>query len=40
MASLIMGVSYTLTEEINANIESYRIGNYAFGYLNDGGTLL
>lgn len=41
MASLNMGVSYALTEEeINANIEPNRIGNYAFGYLNDRGVFI
>lgn len=32
---------YRLTDdEINANVESYKIGNYAFGYLNDKGVFV
>ncbi len=41
MASLNMVGPYILTEnEVNANIESDRIGNYAFGYLNDKGVFV
>lgn len=41
MASLNMVGPYLLTEhEINANVEFGRIGNYAFGYLNDKGVFI
>lgn len=41
MATLSMGRSYDLTyEEINNNIEDNRIGNYAFGYLNERGRFV
>ncbi|MEY8684827.1 hypothetical protein AB9N12_01355 [Bacteroides sp. AN502(2024)] len=41
MASLNMVGPYRLTDdEINANIESDKIGNYAFGYLNDKGAFV
>lgn len=36
-----MGQSYPLTiEEIEKNIEPNRIGNYAYGYLNDKGSFI
>ena len=38
MATLSMGRSYELTyDEINRNIGDNRIGNYAFGYINERG---
>lgn len=41
MASLGMGQSYELSEEIiNRIIEPNRIGNYAYGYLNDSGSFI
>lgn len=41
MATLNMGRSYELTyDNINDNIEIGRIGNYAFGYLNDVGRFV
>ena len=41
MASLNMGISYELTEEkINEVVDSNRIGNYAYGYLNDEGIFI
>lgn len=41
MATLSMGRSYELTyDEINRNIEDNRIGNYAFGYINERGFFL
>lgn len=41
MASLGMGQSYELSEEIiNQIIEPNRIGNYAYGYLNDSGSFI
>ena len=41
MATLNMGRSYELTtENINDNIEEGRIGNYAYGYLNDIGRFV
>lgn len=36
-----MGISYELTEEkINEVVDSNRIGNYAYGYLNDEGIFI
>lgn len=41
MASLNMGRSYPYTlEEIETHIEPNRIGNYAYGYLNDDGKFV
>ena len=41
MASLNMGISYALTkEEIEHLVGENRIGNYAFGYLNDVGRFV
>jgi hypothetical protein len=41
MATLSMGRSYDLTyDEINNNIEEGRIGNYAYGYINDNGLFV
>lgn len=41
MASLGMGQSYELSEEIiNQIIEPNRMGNYAYGYLNDNGKFI
>ena len=41
MATVNMGRSYDLTyDEINNNIEEGRIGNYAFGYLNNKGRFV
>lgn len=41
MATLNMGVSYDLTiDEIERLVEANRIGNYAFGYLNNKGVFI
>lgn len=42
MPSLNMGgTAFPLTEEkINANVAEQRIGNYAYGYLNDNGSFI
>ena len=41
MATLSMGRSYDLTyDEINNNIEAGRIGNYAYGYIDDYGRFV
>ena len=41
MPSLNMGSSYPLTEdEINTRVAKNRIGNYAYGYLNEQGTFI
>lgn len=41
MATLNMGVSYDLTiGEIERLVEANRIGNYAFGYLNNKGVFI
>ncbi len=41
MATLGMGRSYDLTyDQINGNIEDNRIGNYAYGYINDNGLFV
>lgn len=41
MATLSMGRSYELTyDEIDNNIQSGRIGNYAYGYINDKGLFV
>lgn len=41
MPSLNMGSSYPLTEEnVNTKIGENRIGNYAYGYLNDQGAFI
>lgn len=41
MASLNMGISYNLTyEEIDRVVSEERIGNYAYGYLNEKGVFI
>lgn len=41
MASLNMGISYDLTYDvIEKVVEANRIGNYAYGYLNDKGVFI
>lgn len=41
MPSLNMGASFPLNEdEINARIAENRIGNYAYGYINDNGSFI
>lgn len=41
MASLNMGISYSLTdEEVDRVVADNRIGNYAYGYLNPQGTFI
>ena len=41
MVTLSMGRSYDLTnDQINGAIEDNRIGNYAYGYINDNGLFV